>query len=38
MIAVEGNPIENIEVMDRVGMVMKGGTFIQAKKVSGSNL
>ena len=38
IIAVEGNPLENIEVMDRVAMVMKGGTFIKAKGVSGLNL
>ena len=37
IIAVEGNPLENIEVMDRVAMVMKGGTFIKAKGVSGSS-
>ena len=38
IIAVEGNPLENIEVMDSVVMVMKGGTFIKAKGVSGLNL
>lgn len=38
IIAVEGNPLENIEVMDRVVMVMKGGTFIKAKGLSGLNL
>ena len=38
IIAVEGNPLEDIEVMDRVAMVMKGGAFIKAKGVSGLNL
>jgi imidazolonepropionase-like amidohydrolase len=31
IIAVEGNPLENIEVMDSVVMVMKGGRFVKAK-------
>jgi imidazolonepropionase-like amidohydrolase len=34
IIAVEGNPLKNIEVMDSVVMVMKGGAFIKAKGVS----
>jgi imidazolonepropionase-like amidohydrolase len=38
IIAVEGNPLKDIEVMDRVVMVMKGGAFIKAKEVSGVNL
>jgi imidazolonepropionase-like amidohydrolase len=38
IIAVEGNPLENIDVMDRVVMVMKGGAFIKAKGVFGLNL
>jgi imidazolonepropionase-like amidohydrolase len=32
IIAVEANPLNNIEVMDRVDMVMKGGAFIKGKK------
>lgn len=36
IIAVQGNPLENIEVMDRVAMVMKGGAFIKAKGIFGS--
>jgi imidazolonepropionase-like amidohydrolase len=35
IIAVEGNPLENIEVMDSVAMVMKGGAFIKAKGIFG---
>jgi len=38
IIAVEGNPLKNIEVMDRVAMVMKGGAFIKAGEISGVNL
>ena len=33
LIAVEGNPLKDIEVMDRVAMVMKGGAFIKAKGI-----
>ncbi len=38
LIAVEGNPLKDIGVMDRVAMVMKGGAFIKAKGISGLNL
>jgi imidazolonepropionase-like amidohydrolase len=38
IIAVEGNPLKNIEVMDSVAMIMKGGTFIKGKGVHGLNL
>lgn len=33
IIAVEGNPLQNIEVMDSVAMVMKGGAFIKSRGV-----
>ncbi len=36
IIAVEGNPLNDIEVMNRVVMVMKGGVFIKAKGIFGS--
>jgi imidazolonepropionase-like amidohydrolase len=36
IIAVEGNPLKDIEVMDSVVMVMKGGAFIKAKGIFGS--
>lgn len=37
IIAVEGNPLKNIEVMDSVAMVMKGGVFVKAKGIFGSS-
>jgi len=37
IIAVEGNPLKNIEVMDSVAMVMKDGAFIKSKGVYGVN-
>ena len=37
IIAVEGNPLKNIEVMDSVTMVMKGGVFVKAKGIFGSS-
>jgi imidazolonepropionase-like amidohydrolase len=37
MIAVEGNPLKDIGVLDNVAMVMKGGTFIKAKGILGSS-
>jgi imidazolonepropionase-like amidohydrolase len=37
MIAVEGNPLKDISVLDNVAMVMKGGTFIKAKGILGSS-
>jgi imidazolonepropionase-like amidohydrolase len=33
MVAVEGNPLEDIGAMGRVAMVMKGGAFIKAKRL-----
>jgi imidazolonepropionase-like amidohydrolase len=36
IIAIEGNPLKDIEVMDSVVMVMKGGAFIKAKGIFGS--
>ena len=36
IIAVEGNPLKDIKVMDSVAMVMKGGAFIKAKGIFGS--
>jgi imidazolonepropionase-like amidohydrolase len=33
IIAVEGNPLEDISVLDNVGMVMKGGAFIKGKQI-----
>ena len=38
IIAVEGNPLKNIEVMDSVAMVMKGGVFVKAKGIFGSSI
>jgi imidazolonepropionase-like amidohydrolase len=38
IIAVEGNPLKDIEVMDSVAMVMKGGVFVKAKGIVGLNL
>jgi imidazolonepropionase-like amidohydrolase len=38
IIAVEGNPLKNIEVMDSVAMVMKGGAFIKAKGIFSSSV
>jgi imidazolonepropionase-like amidohydrolase len=35
LIAVEGNPLNDIEVMDSVAMVMKGGNFVKAKGIFG---
>jgi imidazolonepropionase-like amidohydrolase len=35
LIAVEGNPLKDIEVMDSVAMVMKGGVFVKAKGIFG---
>lgn len=37
LIAVEGNPLKDIEVMDSVAMVMKGGVFVKAKGIFGSS-
>ena len=37
LIAVEGNPLNDIEVMDGVTMVMKGGLFIKAMGIFGSS-
>jgi imidazolonepropionase-like amidohydrolase len=37
LIAVEGNPLKDIEVMDSVSMVMKGGAFIKANGIFGSS-
>ena len=36
IIAVEGNPLKDIEVMGSVAMVMKGGVFVKAKGIFGS--
>jgi imidazolonepropionase-like amidohydrolase len=33
IIAVEGNPLRDIHVMDRVSMVVKGGVFIKAEGI-----
>jgi imidazolonepropionase-like amidohydrolase len=33
IIAVEGNPLKDISVLDNVAMVMKGGAFIKAKGI-----
>jgi imidazolonepropionase-like amidohydrolase len=38
IIAVKGNPLTNIEVMDSVAMVMKGGAFIKAKEIFRSSV
>jgi imidazolonepropionase-like amidohydrolase len=38
IIAVDGNPLKDIEVMDRVAMVMKGGVFVKAEGIVGLNL
>ena len=38
LIAVKGNPIKDIKVMDSVAMVMKGGVFIKAKEIIGSSI
>ena len=35
IIAVEGNPLEDISIMDNVAMVMKGGAFIKGKEILG---
>jgi len=37
IIAVEGNPLDDISIMDNVHMVMKGGTFIKANGILGSS-
>jgi len=37
LIAVEGNPLNEIAVMDSVAMVMKGGVFVKAKGKFGSS-
>jgi imidazolonepropionase-like amidohydrolase len=37
MIAVEGNPLKDISVLDHVAMVMKGGAFIKAEGILGSS-
>jgi imidazolonepropionase-like amidohydrolase len=37
MIAVEGNPLKDIGVLDNVAMVMKGGAFIKGKEILGSS-
>jgi imidazolonepropionase-like amidohydrolase len=37
IIAVEGDPLEDISVLDNVAMVIKGGAFIRAKGVLGSS-
>lgn len=37
LIAVEGNPLKDIEVMDSVAMVMQGGVFVKAKGLFGSS-
>jgi imidazolonepropionase-like amidohydrolase len=37
LIAVEGNPLKDIEVMDSVAMVMKGGAFVKAGRIFGSS-
>jgi len=37
LIAVEGNPLKDIEVMDSVAMVMQGGAFVKAKGLFGSS-
>jgi imidazolonepropionase-like amidohydrolase len=37
IIAVEGNPLKDIGVLDNVAMVMKGGAFIKAKGILGSS-
>lgn len=37
MIAVEGNPLKDIGVLDHVTMVMKGGVFIKDKGILGSS-
>jgi len=31
IVAVKGNPLENIELLESVGFVMKGGEVIKAK-------
>ncbi len=36
IIAVEGNPLEDISIMDNVAVVMKGGAFIKGKEIFGS--
>jgi len=38
IIAVEGNPLKDISVLDNVHMVMKGGSFIKAKGILGSSV
>jgi imidazolonepropionase-like amidohydrolase len=35
IIAVEGNPLEDISILDNVAMVMKGGTLIKGKEILG---
>jgi len=37
IIAVGGNPLKDINVLDNVAMVMKGGAFIKAKEILGSS-
>jgi imidazolonepropionase-like amidohydrolase len=37
LIAVEGNPLKDIKVMDSVAMVMKGGVFVKARGIFGSS-
>ena len=37
IIAVEGNPLKDIEVMNSIAMVMKGGAFIKAKGIFDSS-
>jgi imidazolonepropionase-like amidohydrolase len=36
IIAVEGNPLEDISIMDNVAIVMKGGAFIKGKAILGA--
>ena len=38
IIAVEGNPLEDIRIMDNVAMVMKGGAFIKGMEILGSGV